>query len=51
MDLRGYKSAKERRIALEKEQKVILNHIGAFSFDERTESLSTCGIFTYSAAL
>lgn len=42
MDLRGYRSAKERRSALEKEQKVTLKNIGSFSFDEQIISFRNC---------
>ncbi len=42
MDLRGYKSATERRTALEKEVKVDLQDIVSFSFDEAVVSAKNC---------
>lgn len=42
MDLRLFKSAKERRNALEKEIKVNLNNIGSFTFDEAIISSRNC---------
>lgn len=42
MDLRSYKSAKERRIALEKEATVTLQNMGSFSFDEGIVSSRNC---------
>lgn len=42
MDVRGYKSAKDRRNALEKETKVRLQNIGHFSFDEAVVSYRNC---------
>lgn len=42
VDLRGYKSAKERRNALEKELKLNLQNIGLFAFDESIVSSRNC---------
>lgn len=42
MDVRSYKSAAERRLALEKEAKVTLKNIGSFSFDESIVSSRNC---------
>ncbi len=42
MDLRCYKSAKERRTVLEKEVKVALQNIGSYSFDETIVSSRNC---------
>lgn len=42
MDLRGYKSAKERRAALKKELKLNLQNISSFTFDETVVSSRNC---------
>lgn len=42
MDLRGYKNAKDRRMALEKELKLKLYNIGNYSFDESVVSSRNC---------
>ncbi len=42
MDLRSFKSAKERRNALEKEVKVNLQNISSFTFDEKVVSTRNC---------
>ncbi len=42
MDVRSYKSVKERRLALEKEYQVDLENIGSFTFDESIVSTRNC---------
>jgi len=42
MNIRGYKTAAERRNALEKEQQIDLSHTGKFTFDEKSASAKNC---------
>lgn len=42
MNLRSYKTVKERRTALEKERNISLNHTGSFSIDEERASSRHC---------
>lgn len=42
MDLRNYNSAAERRKAIENELKIIIPHIGTYSFDEDTAAKKHC---------